>query len=189
MAQSPEEREKQIRKIVDDTGFNGRIFFVAASGFLASSYSLFSTTVTTPALYFVYPQCGRLGGEAGLVIDQLTLVGTVLGMLVVGHAADLFGRKRLYGLELVVIIVATMGLVQAGEGFMYRDRYNMSKRSMDIHSWIAWWRTLLGFGIGAGKSAQWKKRSALTSKRISDIKHHPCRMGIHRVQRYHAGLC
>jgi MFS transporter, PHS family, inorganic phosphate transporter len=151
LAQSPEERERQIRKIVDDTGFNGRIFFVAASGFLASSYSLFSTSVTTPALYFVYPPCGRLAGKASLIIDQLTLVGTVLGMLIVGHTADLFGRKRLYGLELVIIIVATMGLVQAGEGYMYVDQRNVTQHSMDIYSWIGWWRALLGFGIGAGE--------------------------------------
>jgi PHS family inorganic phosphate transporter-like MFS transporter len=151
LEQSPEEREKQIRKIVDDTGFNGRVFFVAVSGFLASSYSLFSTTVTTPVLYFVYPPCGRLAGRAGLVIDQITLVGTVLGMLIVGHAADLFGQKRLYGMELVAIMIATMGLVQAGEGFMYHDSDNVVQHSMDIYSWIAWWRGLLGFGIGAGE--------------------------------------
>ncbi|KAG5792189.1 hypothetical protein H9Q69_008777 [Fusarium xylarioides] len=38
---STREREKQITKIVDDGGFKIRVFFVAASGFLASSYSLF----------------------------------------------------------------------------------------------------------------------------------------------------
>lgn len=74
-------------------------------------------------------------------------------MLIVGHTADLFGRKRLYGLELIVIIVATMGLVQAGEGYMYQDNAGVSQHSMDVYAWIAWWRTLLGFGIGAGESS------------------------------------
>jgi PHS family inorganic phosphate transporter-like MFS transporter len=74
-------------------------------------------------------------------------------MLIVGHAADLFGRKRLYGWELVIIIVATMGLVQAGEGYMYEDNERVSQHSMDIYAWIAWWRSLLGFGIGAGESS------------------------------------
>jgi hypothetical protein len=35
---------------------------------------------------------------------------------------------------------------------MYYDTDNVVQHSMDIYSWIAWWRGLLGFGIGAGRS-------------------------------------
>ncbi|KAH6876348.1 major facilitator superfamily domain-containing protein [Thelonectria olida] len=145
---SPEEREKQIRKLVDDNGFNFKVFFVAASGFLASSYSLFATNVITPAISFVYPSCNRLNGQASQIIDLLTLIGTILGMLLMGHCADRAGRKKLYGLELLILIVATMGVVQASNGFVYQTRETY-KPSMDIYAWLAWWRTALGFGIGA----------------------------------------
>ncbi|KAF5008416.1 hypothetical protein FDECE_5322 [Fusarium decemcellulare] len=110
------EREKQITKIVNDGGFKIRVFFVAASGFLASSYSLFAVDILSIALFKVYPPEGRLGGDPGLVIDELTLTGTILGMLLMGHLADRSGRKKWYGAELAVLLVATMGMVQSSEG-------------------------------------------------------------------------
>ncbi|ENH73441.1 Inorganic phosphate transporter PHO84 [Fusarium oxysporum f. sp. cubense race 1] len=143
---STREREKQITKIVDDGGFKIRVFFVAASGFLASSYSLFSVDILSIALFYVYPPCNRLGQDPGLIIDELTLTGTILGMLLMGHLADRSGRKKWYGAELTILIVATIGMVQASEGY---TAVNITRSSMNIYSWIAWWRFLLGFGIGA----------------------------------------
>ncbi|CAI4219758.1 unnamed protein product [Parascedosporium putredinis] len=131
---SVKERESQILRLVDDNGFNVKVFLVAASGFLASSYGLFATNVVTPAINYIYPACGRLGSDSGSVIDLLTLVGTTLGMLVVGHLADRAGRKRLYGFELSVLMLE--------DGVEYQG-------SMNMYAWIAWWRTILGFGIGA----------------------------------------
>lgn len=144
--QSTREREKQITKIVDDGGFKIRVFFVAASGFLASSYSLFSVDILSIALFYVYPPCNRLGQDPGLIIDELTLTGTILGMLLMGHLADRSGRKKWYGAELTILIVATIGMVQASEGY---TAVKITRSSMNIYSWIAWWRFLLGFGIGA----------------------------------------
>jgi PHS family inorganic phosphate transporter-like MFS transporter len=125
------------------------VFLVAATGFLATSYSLFSLSFSSPALNYVYPLCGH--PVTTTVLDELTLVATLLGSVILGHASDLFGRKRLYGIELVIIIIATSGLVQSGAGFMYPSRGVPlgEHSSMDIYSWIAWWRFLLGFGIGA----------------------------------------
>ncbi|KAF5988997.1 inorganic phosphate transporter PHO84 [Fusarium bulbicola] len=143
---STREREKQITKIVDDGGFKIRVFFVAASGFLASSYSLFSVDILSIALFYVYPPCDRLGQDPGLIIDELTLTGTILGMLLMGHLADRSGRKKWYGAELTILIVATIGMVQASEGY---TAIKNTRSSMNIYSWIAWWRFLLGFGIGA----------------------------------------
>ncbi|KAK6086045.1 phosphate transporter [Seiridium cupressi] len=143
------ERERQITRIVDDGGFKTLVFFVAASGFLASSYSLFATNVIMPALTYSYPPQGRLSGEVDVAINELTYIGSVLGMLIMGHLADRGGRKRWYGVELAILIMATFGVVQASEGFMTRSDDADKTRSMDIYSWIIWWRFLLGFGIGA----------------------------------------
>jgi PHS family inorganic phosphate transporter-like MFS transporter len=93
----------------------------------------------------VYKPCDRLGEDPGLIIDELTLVGTILGMLLMGHLADRSGRKKWYGAELTILIIATLGMVQSSDGITIKG----PKRSMDIYSWIAWWRFLLGFGIGA----------------------------------------
>jgi PHS family inorganic phosphate transporter-like MFS transporter len=137
---------------VDDNGFKFTIFFVAASGFLATSYSLFATNVITPSLYYLYPICGRSSNVAE-VIDLVTLVGAVVGMVSMGHLADRAGRKRLYGGELAILIFATMGVVQAFGGFMIQALGKPDgtyDAAMDIYDWISWWRFMLGFGIGAG---------------------------------------
>lgn len=70
-------------------------------------------------------------------------------MLAGGHLADRAGRKRLYGLELAILIVATLGLVQASEGYIIQNANGTYEHSMDMYAWVAWWRTLLGIGIGA----------------------------------------
>jgi PHS family inorganic phosphate transporter-like MFS transporter len=139
-------------EIIDRHSFNFKVFFVAASGFLASSYALFAPNVIRTALYYVYPPCGRLSSNAGAVIDQLTLIGTALGMLFGGHFADLWGRKRLYGVELGILIVATFGVIMSSEGFIISKDDGTYRYTMSIYSWIAAWRFILGVGIGAGVS-------------------------------------
>ncbi|KAK3336286.1 major facilitator superfamily domain-containing protein [Cercophora scortea] len=142
-------RMQRMIKIIDQGGFSKRLFFVGFSGFIASSYSLFATNVIKPELYYVYPPCGRLDSNAGMVMDELTLLGTLLGMLFAGHLADLWGRKRLYGFELAILIVATMGMVQASEGFRSQHPDGSYEYTMDIYSWVTWWRFILGVGIGS----------------------------------------
>ncbi|KAK3324856.1 major facilitator superfamily domain-containing protein [Apodospora peruviana] len=152
MAPGPQKLNK-VLEIIDSGKFNWKVYAVAASGFLASSYSLFATNVIKPAWYFVYKPCGRLNHDAGLAIDEVTLVGTAVGMLLGGHLADLWGRKKLYGLELATLIIATFGVVMASEGFMVTtsddSNNNPASSSMDFYDWIVWWRFLLGIGIGA----------------------------------------
>ncbi|KAM7185997.1 Major facilitator superfamily domain containing protein [Rhypophila sp. PSN 637] len=143
------ERAEEMVEIVDNHGFSIRLLFVGATGYLASSYCLFVQNVIKPALYYVYTPCGRLSGNAGLVLDELTLVGSVIGMIVAGHLADLWGRKKLYGWELLTLIVATIGTAQASEGFRSQHENGTYGFSTDIYSWLAWWRFVLGLAIGA----------------------------------------
>ena len=143
---------RRMLKIIDRGGFNKIVFFVSSSGFLASSYGLFATNVIKPALYYVYPPCGRLNSNAGVVIDQLTLISTALGMLCAGHFADLWGRKKLYGFELAILVIATLGVVQASEGFQSQNPDGTYENTMNIYSWISWWRFVLGIGIGSEES-------------------------------------
>ncbi|KAJ4172049.1 hypothetical protein NW754_007647 [Fusarium falciforme] len=149
------EREKRIFELIDDTGFNFKVFFVAASGFLACSYTLFVTNAIAPAIAFVNPSC-TMNKQASSDIDMLTLVGSICGMLIMGHLADRYRRKKLYGLELLTLIVSTMGVTQASSGVMSVDY----RSSMKIYSWLAWWRAVLGFGI------------------VSNLCHHSSLMGI-----------
>lgn len=70
-------------------------------------------------------------------------------MVVFGHFADRGGRKRLYGWELIILILATVGLVLSSQGFMQTNMEGVPKSSMNIYASIIFFRCMLGFGIGA----------------------------------------
>ncbi|KAK3339717.1 major facilitator superfamily domain-containing protein [Lasiosphaeria hispida] len=133
-------RGTRIRRIIDNGRLVKRLFWVGASGFFARSYAFFSGNIIKLELLYIYPPCGRLDGNPGMALDEIGHVAAVVSMLVVGNLADLWGRKRLYGYELLLLIVATLGVVQASEGF---------RGTMDIYAWLAFWRFCLGLAIGA----------------------------------------
>lgn len=77
------------------------------------------------------------GIEVGLNIA--TLAGTVIGQLGFGILADVYGRKRMYGLELLIIVMSTLGVAMSADG---------ASGSMNIAGWLIAWRFFLGIGIG-----------------------------------------
>ena len=68
-----------------------------------------------------------------------TLVGSMIGQIFFGVLGDLFGRKKMYGWLLVVILWATWGLAACADG---------SHGSMSIAAWLFIWRFFMGIGIG-----------------------------------------
>lgn len=64
-----------------------------------------------------------------------TLAGTMLGQIAFGFAADVLGRRKMYGLELVVIIVGTMLLLMSSNG---------ERNSMNVGGWLIAWRAIMG---------------------------------------------
>lgn len=85
----------------------------------------------------------------GEVLDLTTLSSTLVGMIFFGHFADRGGRKRLYGWELIILILATIGLALSSQGYMGLNEDGHAKSSMDIYASIIFFRCVLGFGIGA----------------------------------------
>jgi PHS family inorganic phosphate transporter-like MFS transporter len=71
-------------------------------------------------------------------INAITLTGSFVGQLIFGFLTDRFGRKRLYGVELLVVIFGTIGFVQCSAGY--------NNESMSILGWIMFWRFFVGLG-------------------------------------------
>ncbi len=141
-SKDPEDPEEAVRSVIDHPGLDGfqwKVWLVAASGFFTTSYSIFSVNVVSTALNYVYPQCEQPRHNRSLLITLTTLTGITIGMLVFGFLADKYGRKAVYGLELGIVVMATMGLTMASSG--YED-------SMRVYGWIGFWRFVLGIGLG-----------------------------------------
>ncbi|KAL7942347.1 major facilitator superfamily domain-containing protein [Trichoderma barbatum] len=127
----------QLRYELDLNSWNLRIWGVAASGFLTDSYNLFSTNVILASVAFVYWPHGT--EWTSLLINFFTLFGSIVGQVLFGYLADRFGRTRLYGIELVLVIVSTIGVATSSHG--YGD--------MSFLGLFIWWRFVMGIGIGA----------------------------------------
>ncbi|KAF7556612.1 hypothetical protein G7046_g6268 [Stylonectria norvegica] len=128
---------QQLRYELDLNAWNFRIWGVTASGFLTDSYNLFSTNVILASVAFVYWPDGKQW--PGFLINFFTLLGSVIGQLLFGYLADRYGRTRLYGIELVLVIVSTVGVATSSHG--YND--------LSFLGLFVWWRFVMGIGIGA----------------------------------------
>ena len=70
----------------------------------------------------------------------MTLTGSILGQLLFGYLADKYGRTTLYGFELLIVVISTIGVAQSSPGI---------GGSMSITASLMAWRGLMGIGIGA----------------------------------------
>lgn len=137
-------QRKQLVSIIDEHGFNWRVWAVAATGFFTDSYNLFASNIILPCLAFVY-WGSEHEANIEITINALTLAGSTVGMIIFGYLADKYGRQRLYGVELMIVIFSTIGLAQSSVGWM---NHSQDKSSMQAHSWIMVWRFVMGIGIG-----------------------------------------
>lgn len=115
------------------------VVIVAGIGFLTDSFGLFALNVVTPMLGYVYwPNDDGIPHVPTSVKTAMmcsTLAGTMVGQIAFGFLADVLGRRKMYGLELVVIIVGTMLLLMSSNG---------EKNSMNVSGWLIAWRTVMG---------------------------------------------
>ena len=116
-----------------------RACIVAGVGFFTDSYDIFAVSLLNLMLGIVYyPQHkGKLPSSSDNAIKLSTSAGTVVGQLLFGYLADRVGRKRMYGLELIIIIFATIG-----------QALSSGSPSVNVVGLVIFWRVLMGVGIG-----------------------------------------
>lgn len=82
-------------------------------------------------LGFVYfkDQGRRMPSSQETIIKVSTNVGIIFGQVFFGSLADVVGRKRMYGIELTIAILATIG-----------QAFSSASSSFSITSLLALWR-------------------------------------------------
>jgi PHS family inorganic phosphate transporter-like MFS transporter len=114
---------------------------VAGIGFLTDAFGLFALNVVTPMLGYVYWPSNNpnivpeVPSSVKTAMMCSTLAGTMIGQVGFGFAADILGRRKMYGLELVIIIVGTMFLLMSSNG---------ERNSMQVAGWLITWRAIMG---------------------------------------------
>jgi MFS family permease len=122
-------RNELLNKVdeVDLVKHHFRIMFTAGMGFFTDAYDLFIIGVViallTPIWHLTTSEIALLGGSS--------LIAAAFGAYIFGRVSDIFGRKAIYGLEVIILTVGAIG----------------SAFSQDITQLIIW-RIILGIGIG-----------------------------------------
>lgn len=84
---------------------------LAGMGFFTDAYDIFCITTVTKLLgrlYYYTPgssKPGTLPAGVNSAVTGVALVGTLLGQLFYGWLGDKLGRKKVYGLTLITMIV------------------------------------------------------------------------------------
>ena len=130
---------QQIYQTIDRQPFQWLVVFVAGIGFFLDGYTLFASNIALPMLAYVYWQ-DEISSRKLTFINIATLAGTLFGQVLFGVLGDKSGRRKMYGIELLLLIGSTLGVVMCSTGV---------KGSMNIFAWLTFWRVMVGIGVGA----------------------------------------
>ncbi|KAF2021899.1 phosphate permease [Aaosphaeria arxii CBS 175.79] len=140
----PNERRRMALAEVDKAPFGWyhvRLVVVTGIGFFTDAYSLFAINLATIMLGIVFWQDeihkGVMPANADTAIKVATSAGAIFGQVIFGYLADLLGRKKMYGVELMIIIGATLAQSLCGES-----------SAVSIVGVIIFYRVIMGIGVG-----------------------------------------
>jgi MFS transporter, PHS family, inorganic phosphate transporter len=134
-------------------------------GFFTDAYAIFAINMVVPMLGIIYyaDNGGIMPHNYDIALSVVTLGGSIIGQIGFGFAADIWGRRKMYGTELVITIAATLGVVMSSNG---------TEGSMSVIAWLLVWRFVLGIGIGAEQvspiSVVSQKRAYIFMEHIAD---------------------
>ncbi|XP_058745776.1 low affinity inorganic phosphate transporter 1-like [Vicia villosa] len=115
---------------------------IAGMGFFTDSYDLFCISLVTKLLGRIYyydggDNPGSLPQNVSAAINGVAFCGTLAGQLFFGWLGDKMGRKRVYGMTLMLMVIASLA---SGLSF--------GKDPKAVVSTLCFFRFWLGFGIG-----------------------------------------
>ncbi|CDP21515.1 unnamed protein product [Coffea canephora] len=116
---------------------------IAGMGFFTDAYDLFCISLVTKLLgrtyYYVEgaEKPGSLPPNVSAAVNGVAFCGTLAGQLFFGWLGDKMGRKKVYGITLMIMVLAS---IASGHSFGHGPKFVMGT--------LCFWRFWLGFGIG-----------------------------------------
>ncbi|KAF8016396.1 hypothetical protein BT93_H1797 [Corymbia citriodora subsp. variegata] len=116
---------------------------IAGMGFFTDAYDLFSISLVTKLLgriYYFNPNSakpGTLPPSVAAAVNGVALCGTLSGQLFFGWLGDKLGRKRVYGITLVLMVVCSLA-----------SGLSLGNQPKGVMATLCFFRFWLGFGIG-----------------------------------------
>ncbi|CAE6128423.1 unnamed protein product [Arabidopsis arenosa] len=116
---------------------------VAGMGFFTDSYDLFVISLITKLLGRIYYQVpgssspGSLPDGISAAVSGVAFAGTFLGQIFFGCLGDKLGRKRVYGLTLLIMTICSIG-----------SGLSLGNDPKTVMVTLCFFRFWLGFGIG-----------------------------------------
>ncbi|MBV9581786.1 MAG: MFS transporter [Chloroflexi bacterium] len=109
------------------TPFHLKVLLVSGMGFFTDAYDLFIISVVIRMLRDQW----QLSALQTSLVDSAATLAAVIGAIVFGRIADMLGRRRIYGVEVLVLAVGAIA----------------SALSPSL-GWLIFFRFILGLGIG-----------------------------------------
>ncbi|KAG6776443.1 inorganic phosphate transporter 1-4-like [Populus alba x Populus x berolinensis] len=116
---------------------------IAGMGFFTDAYDLFCISLVTKLLGRIYyhvdgaAKPGSLPPNVAAAVNGVAFCGTLSGQLFFGWLGDKMGRKKVYGMTLMLMVICS---VASGLSF--------SRDAKAVISTLCFFRFWLGFGIG-----------------------------------------
>src|SRR5580698_11123708 len=86
------------------TRFQWKIMFVSGMGFFTDAYDLFVIGIVVA---LIQPEWHLSTTQVSL-LNSVTLAASAVGALVFGRIADILGRKRIYGYEVLILAIGAI---------------------------------------------------------------------------------
>ena len=116
---------------------------IAGMGFFTDAYDLFCVSLVTKLLGRIYyhvegaAKPGTLPPNVSAAVNGVALCGTLAGQLFFGWLGDKMGRKRVYGMTLMLMVICSIA-----------SGLSLGRDAKAVMSTLCFFRFWLGFGIG-----------------------------------------
>ncbi|XP_019456815.1 PREDICTED: inorganic phosphate transporter 1-4-like isoform X2 [Lupinus angustifolius] len=116
---------------------------IAGMGFFTDAYDLFCISLVTKLLGRIYyhvdgaAKPGTLPPNVSAAVNGVAFCGTLSGQLFFGWLGDKMGRKKVYGMTLMIMVICSIG-----SGLSFGHSAN------SVLATLCFFRFWLGFGIG-----------------------------------------